>query len=58
MQLLKRWAVGLAVAVTAVGFSSGVAQASQPMPLHAMESADCPAGDLEGAFTSSAEMGL
>jgi uncharacterized protein len=66
MQLLKRWSVGLAVAVTAVGFSPGVAQAqaqaqapaSQPMPLQATGSADCPAGDLEGAFTSSAEMGL
>jgi predicted metalloprotease len=61
MQLLKRWSVGLAVAVTAVGLAPGVAQAqapaSQVVPLHATGSADCPAGDLEGAFTSSAEMG-
>jgi uncharacterized protein len=58
MLLLKRWMVGLAVAVAAVGLSPGVAQAhaSQPMPLQTMGNADCPAGDLEGAFTSSAEM--
>jgi hypothetical protein len=58
MRLLKRWLVGLAVAVAAVGASPGVAQAQapQPMPLSATGSADCPAGDLEGAFTSSAEM--
>ncbi len=58
MRLFKRWLVGLAVAVAAIGVSPGVAQAQapQPMPLHATGSAECPAGDLEGAFTSSAEM--
>ena len=60
MRLLKRWLVGLATAVAVVGLSPGVAQAqaSQPMPLHATASATCPAGDLEGAFTSSAEMAV
>jgi predicted metalloprotease len=60
MRILKRWLVGLAVAVAAVGLSPGVAQAqaSQRMPLHATGSADCPAGDLEGAFSSSAEMAV
>src|SRR5688500_17979166 len=59
-RILKRWLVGLAVAVAAVGLSPGVAQAqaSQPSPLHATGSADCPAGDLEGAFKSSAEMAV
>ena len=58
MRLLTRWSVGLAVAVATIGLSPGVAQAhaSQPMPLAATDSAQCPAGDLEGAFTSSAEM--
>ena len=60
MRLLKNWLIGLAVAVAAVGLTSGVAQAqaSQPMPLHATGSATCPAGDLEGAFRSSAEMAV
>jgi uncharacterized protein len=60
MRLLKRWLVGLAVVVAAVGLSPGVAQAqaSQPMPLHVTGGATCPAGDLEGAFTSSAEMAV
>ena len=62
MQLLMRWSLGLAIAVTAVGLSPGVAQAhapaSQPVLLQATGSADCPAGDLEGVFTSSAEMGV
>jgi hypothetical protein len=58
MRLLTRCFVGPVVAVAAVGLSPGVAkaQASQAMPLHAAGTADCPAGDLEGAFTSSAEM--
>lgn len=56
MHLLKRWSVGLVIAVAALGYSPGVAQASQATPLHATGNARCPAGDLEGAFTSSAEM--
>jgi predicted metalloprotease len=58
MRLLKGWLGGLAVAVAALGLSPGVAQAqaSQPMALHVTGSTACPAGDLEGAFTSSPEM--
>src|SRR3712207_5618194 len=59
MRVVKRWLVVLAVALVALGLSPGVAQAqASPMPLHATGSADCPAGDLEGAFTSSAEMAV
>ncbi len=59
MQHLKRWLVGLVVAVAAVGFSPGVAQAQSSQATTAdATGGTCPAGDLEGAFTSSAEMAV